>query len=63
MAPNGLSGKCDARSNRYCCSAYGWCGAEAHEDFLGEEHCKCSNCIDFRSEKQKQKAEQSKHFF
>ena len=37
------------------------CGAEAPEDYRQEDHCRCANCIDFRSPQEKVKAEQSKH--
>ena len=55
LAPNGLPAKCDARSNQYCCSAWGWCGIDlslyARAGELYEDHCRCPTCIDFRSEK------------
>ena len=34
--------ECDPKSERFCCSKWGFCGGDA-------DHCDCNECINFRN--------------
>ena len=42
---NGTAAQCDPESVFPCCSEFGYCG-------VTQEHCDCSNCIDYRKGKE-----------
>ncbi|CAL4130408.1 unnamed protein product, partial [Meganyctiphanes norvegica] len=46
LAPNGRVAECDPRSDKPCCSAWGYCGSGA--DGNGHEYCYCPTCTDHR---------------
>ena len=42
LLPNGTPAQCDPTGEYFCCSKYGHCGNT-------DEHCNCSDCIDYRN--------------
>ena len=43
LVPNGLEAQCNPSGTYPCCNTVsGYCG-------VTDEHCKCQNCIDYRS--------------
>lgn len=39
----GIAAECDPRSERPCCSDFGYCG-------ISRSHCACKGCVDYRSD-------------
>ncbi|CAL4151692.1 unnamed protein product, partial [Meganyctiphanes norvegica] len=46
LAPNGRVAECDPRSDKPCCSAWGYCGSGM--DGNGHQYCNCPTCTDHR---------------
>ena len=42
LLPSGAPAQCDPSGEYFCCSKYGHCGNT-------EEHCNCSDCVDYRN--------------
>ena len=48
LLPNGAPAQCDPTGEYFCCSKYGHCGNT-------DEHCNCSDCLDYRNSSSKGK--------
>ena len=48
LLPNGAPAQCDPTGEYFCCSKYGHCGNT-------DEHCNCSDCVDYRNPSSKGK--------